>query len=165
PIPQRFDVLCKARLQLHNGTPHRFYSGRLHLLVLSLGKDEPYLPVVEPIEHHQNAARSYAAQQASTRVYIRAELGQLEPQHVHRRRSLYRLESSKVPHRRMFSVGADREQRPHLPLGFARLITHTSDVTALADQVVDIGPHLQPELRVSSRLTGEELQKFRLRNH
>ena len=52
PVPQRLDMLSEVRLQLHDDAPHRFYSDCLHLLVLTLGKDEPYLPVVEPIEHH-----------------------------------------------------------------------------------------------------------------
>jgi hypothetical protein len=45
-------MLGEVRLQLDDGVADRFHSCSPHLLVLTLRKDEPHLPVVETIKHH-----------------------------------------------------------------------------------------------------------------
>ena len=137
-----------------DGLAHRCDSGRSHLLVLALREHERHLPVVEAIEDHENAARSEKAHHAA--VHVRAELGQLEPEHVHWRRGLHRRNSGQLPYTRVPSVGANRQQRPYLGLCFAGLLPHTTDRAVLADQVVDVRPHLPLELRVSRRRSNGE---------
>src|SRR5215472_6327440 len=115
-------MLGEAGFQLCDSPFHLFQPRRPHLLVLTLWENKGHLPVIVTVEHNENAASAEAAHQTATRLLIPAELGQLEPQHVHWRRRLHRLDRGQMPYSGMPAVGAHCQQRSHLALCLARLI-------------------------------------------
>src|SRR5947209_10116877 len=120
----------------------------------ALEDDVTGLPVVEAVERDRAVTPTKAAQYA---LGIALLSWQLEPEDVHRRRGLDRLEPCQTPDAGAPSVGADREHRPHLVLAVVPLVADAPDHAVFLDQFPYPGTHHQPEVRVALGLFGNEL--------
>src|SRR5215472_83027 len=89
---------------------------------------------------------------------------QFEPKNIHRWRGLRQHQSSPLAHRRKSPIGPDDKRCFHLVHTISAHVTHAAYGSVLFDQRLDLRTEPQIEFVVLAGLTGEKIQKLRLRN-
>src|SRR5260370_27388572 len=106
PVGQGLDVSSQARLDLHNCPAYRGNALSAYLLIVAFAKNEASLPIVGAVQHNENAARTDAAEESAGNVHIVRQLWKPEPENVHGRSGLERLDPRKLPNLGEAAVGA-----------------------------------------------------------
>src|SRR5215210_936460 len=162
PVLQVLDAVGVLRYELREVPVERLDALAAQLGIRALGYDVAGLPVVVAVEHHRDVPPAEAAHYTRG-VSLLAR--QLEPEDVHRRRGLYRLEAGQASHPAPAPVRPDREDGAHLVPAVLRLVADAPDHTVLLDQLPHPRAHNEPEVRVALRLPGDELEEARLGHH
>src|SRR6266852_717790 len=149
PVCQRLHVLGKRRLNLGDRLTQRLQPGGSQVLVVALRKDVPYLPVVKAIEDHQDTANAKTSENAALAFRkISRNVGKAKPQDVHGRGSLDGLKADQVTHPREPSVRADHQWSSYFVRPVGAEITHAAHLSIFLDQLLHVGAHYQPKIRI-----------------
>ena len=161
PVDEGLDSLGELGHQLHQRGAERLQAPGAEVLVSVLGDHVAHLPVVGAFQPDEEPAGTDAEADLGV-VRILGGPGEAEPEHVHRRRGLHRLEAGQGSDAREPAVAGDRQRGPHLVPAFVRLVADPLDAPVVLDEFLDVGPHHQPERGISSRLGGHEFEEIDL---
>src|SRR5918997_1928611 len=128
------DAVGELRYELRETPVERLDALAAQLGIRTLGDDVAGLPVLLAVEHDRDVASADAAHYPLGVILLP---GQLEPEHVHRRRGLHELETRQAPHPAPAPVRPDREDRPHLVPTVLRLVADAPDHAFFLDQLLD----------------------------
>src|SRR5262249_5554446 len=132
------------------------------LLVQPLGEHESCLPIIEAVEHDEDAPAADAAEGAACHLRVLWNARQSKPQYIHGRRRLDWRNSRQLPHLGESSVGANGQWRAHFVPAVRPKVAHAPHHTLLVDQSLYMGMHYKAKGRILGRFRRDELQEARL---
>src|SRR5262249_57966881 len=114
PIGQTLGVFGEARLGVDDALAYGLQTLAAQLLVQPLGEHESCLPIIEAVEHDEDAPAADAAEGAACHLRVLWNARQSKPQYIRGRRRLDWRTSRQLPHLGESSVGANGQCRPRL---------------------------------------------------
>jgi hypothetical protein len=162
PVRQLAHALAQPRRQAQQGLVKRPDAAGAPGVARALGNQQRALPVVAARDHHQHAAGVDLAEEVRR---IARQARDAQPQHVHRRAEVLRLQAGLGPDRRVAAVGAHHQRRAQLELAVGRPRAQAGDAAVLRQERSGLGLHDEAEVRQPAGVPREEVEEVPLRHH